>query len=158
MVPEFSLPHSQVPATCLYPEPDQSNPCFLNSTSWRCILILSSHLRLGLLNGLLPSGFLPTRCMHLLLLPLKPQATPILLLIIRMKSGDGTGLEPPNYAISFWLLYSCPSHLRPTYFPGTFSLCFSLKWNWSRFVIYQMSSVATRKISEITSRKMNGFE
>jgi hypothetical protein len=24
MEPEGSLPHSQVPATCLYPEPDQS--------------------------------------------------------------------------------------------------------------------------------------
>jgi len=25
--PEGSLPHSHVPTTCLYPEPDQSNPC-----------------------------------------------------------------------------------------------------------------------------------
>jgi hypothetical protein len=25
--PEGSLPHSQVPATCPYPEPDQSSPC-----------------------------------------------------------------------------------------------------------------------------------
>jgi len=34
MEPEGSLPHLQVPATCPYPEPDQSNPCppshFLN--------------------------------------------------------------------------------------------------------------------------------
>jgi len=29
-------------------------------TSWRCILILSSHMRLGLPNGLFPSGF-PTQ-------------------------------------------------------------------------------------------------
>jgi len=27
MEPECSLPHSQVPATCPYPEPDQSSPC-----------------------------------------------------------------------------------------------------------------------------------
>ena len=60
MVPEGSLPHSQVPATCPYPEPnsDQSKPW--HPTSWRSILILSSHLRLGLPRGLLPSGF-PTR-------------------------------------------------------------------------------------------------
>ena len=38
----------------LHPVP--TNP----STSWRSILILSSHLRLGLPNGLFPSGF-PTR-------------------------------------------------------------------------------------------------
>jgi hypothetical protein len=27
MDPEGSLPHSQLPATCLYPELDQSSPC-----------------------------------------------------------------------------------------------------------------------------------
>jgi hypothetical protein len=27
MEPECSLPHSQQPATCPYPEPDQSSPC-----------------------------------------------------------------------------------------------------------------------------------
>ena len=27
MEPEGLLPHSQVPATCPYPEPDQSSPC-----------------------------------------------------------------------------------------------------------------------------------
>ena len=32
-------------------------------TSWRSILILSSHLRLGLPNGLFPSGF-PTRTLY----------------------------------------------------------------------------------------------
>ena len=35
---------------CIYP----------HHTSWRSILILSTHLRLGLLSGLFPSGF-PTR-------------------------------------------------------------------------------------------------
>jgi len=28
MEPEGSLPYLQVPATCSYPEPDQSSPCF----------------------------------------------------------------------------------------------------------------------------------
>jgi hypothetical protein len=28
ILPEVSLPHSQVPVTCLYPEPAQSIPCF----------------------------------------------------------------------------------------------------------------------------------
>jgi hypothetical protein len=50
------LLHSQEPATCPYPEPDQSSPCphyiFLRS-----ILILSSHLCRGLPNDFFPSGF-----------------------------------------------------------------------------------------------------
>jgi len=28
MDPEVSSPHSQVPATCPYPEPAQSSPCY----------------------------------------------------------------------------------------------------------------------------------
>jgi hypothetical protein len=57
MEPEGSLPHLHVPATCLYPEPVQSSPYSPHSTSWRPILILSSHLRLGLPRDLVPSGF-----------------------------------------------------------------------------------------------------
>jgi len=50
---EDSLLHSQVPAICPYPEPDQAIP-YPHPTS---NLILSSHLRLALTSGLFPSGF-----------------------------------------------------------------------------------------------------
>ena len=55
MEPESSLLHSKEPATCPYPEPDLSSPC-PHTTSWRFILILSSHLRLGLQSDLFTSG------------------------------------------------------------------------------------------------------
>jgi len=52
MEPEGSSPHSQVPATCPYPEPAWSSPYPPHPTSWRSILILSHHLRLVLPSGL----------------------------------------------------------------------------------------------------------
>jgi hypothetical protein len=58
MEPGGSLPCSQEPSTGPYPEPDQSNPYHLRS-----ILILSPHLRLGLPNGLFPSG-VPTNILY----------------------------------------------------------------------------------------------
>ena len=51
-----SLWNSQDPATCSYPEQDQSSPC-PHRTSQRSILILSSHLHLGLPSGLVSSDF-----------------------------------------------------------------------------------------------------
>ena len=56
MEPEGSLLHSQASATCLsWASPIQS--IYPHPTSWRSILILSTHLRLGLPSGLFPSGF-----------------------------------------------------------------------------------------------------
>jgi hypothetical protein len=49
---ENSLPHSQQPTTCPYPEPHKSTPLLSNPFYLRYILILSSHPRLWL-----PSGF-----------------------------------------------------------------------------------------------------
>jgi hypothetical protein len=40
MEPEGSLPNSEVPATCLYPQPDQSSPCHTPS------LFLKIHLHI----------------------------------------------------------------------------------------------------------------
>jgi hypothetical protein len=54
MEPEGSLSCSQEPSIGPYPEPNQWSP---HQPILRSILILSSHLRLGLLNGLFPSGF-----------------------------------------------------------------------------------------------------
>ena len=60
MEPEGSLPHSQMPANCPYPKPDQSsrfpppNITFPEDP----ILILSPHLRPSLPSGLPPSGFI----------------------------------------------------------------------------------------------------
>jgi hypothetical protein len=55
--PEGSSPYSQEPSTGPYPEPDRSSPHHPILSLWRSILILSTHLRLGLPSGLFPSGF-----------------------------------------------------------------------------------------------------
>ena len=63
MEPEGSLPHLQVPTTCPYHEPARSSPYPPHPTSWRSILILPSHLCLGLPSVFFPSGF-PTKTLY----------------------------------------------------------------------------------------------
>jgi hypothetical protein len=78
MEPECLLLLSQVPATCLYPV--QSIPP--HPTSWRSILILSSHLRLDLPICLFPLGF-PTKTLYKPLpSPSALHAPPIIIIII----------------------------------------------------------------------------
>jgi hypothetical protein len=67
MEPVGSLPHSQVPATCpILNQFDQSMAP--RPTSWRSVLILSSHTSLGLPSGLFPSGF-PTKTLYKCYIP-----------------------------------------------------------------------------------------
>jgi hypothetical protein len=61
--PEGSSPHSQQPANGPCTETVESNPHTPNPISLRYILIPSSHLRLGLPSGLVPSGF-PTKTLY----------------------------------------------------------------------------------------------
>ena len=68
MEPEGSLPHSQVPATCPYTEPPRSKPYLPHRTSWRSVLILSSHLSLSLPICFFPSGFLTKTTLYIPLL------------------------------------------------------------------------------------------
>jgi hypothetical protein len=61
--PKGSSPCSQEPSTGPYPEPVRSSPYHPILSLPRSILILSTHLRLGLPSGLLPSGF-PTKILY----------------------------------------------------------------------------------------------
>jgi hypothetical protein len=54
MEPEGSLPCSQEPSTGPYPQPDGFSS---HHPILRSILVISTHLRLGLPSGLFPSGF-----------------------------------------------------------------------------------------------------
>ena len=82
------------PVQSIYPHP----------TSWRSVLILSTHLRLGLTSGLLPSGFstktLYTPSPH----PYAPHAQPISFFSILSPAQywvRSISHLAPRYAISF---------------------------------------------------------
>ena len=75
MEPESSLPYTKCPPSV--PILSQIHPVSTPSHFRRSILILSSHLRLGLPNGLFPSGF-PTKALYTPFpLPYAPHAQPI---------------------------------------------------------------------------------
>ena len=96
MEPEGSLRHSQASATCPYHGPAQS---------WRSILILSTHLRVGLPSGLFPSGF-PTKTLYVYAPsphPYAPHAQPISFFPILSPAQywvRSTDHSAPHYAVS----------------------------------------------------------
>ena len=73
---EGSPPHSQAPATWSYPEPDPSSSCLLHPTSLRSILILPSHVCLGLVVSF-PQVYPPNPYMYLSCLLYVPPSPPI---------------------------------------------------------------------------------
>jgi hypothetical protein len=109
MEPESSLSCSQEPAAGPYPKPDD---LFHNVTPYFCkfLLILSSHLHLGLQNGIFPSGFRLKCCVYFLfyLLPATCPTHLILLvgvswltLVLRIPEFPSSNLGPETEVRSF---------------------------------------------------------
>ena len=131
MEPEGSLPSSQVSATCSCVSSIQSTPP--HPTSWRSILILSSHVRLGFPSGLFPSGFLSKTLYTPLLSPIRATCPAQLILldfITRTILGEAYRSFSSSICSFFHSPFTSsllgPNILLSTLFSDTLSLRFSL--------------------------------
>jgi hypothetical protein len=116
--------------TSPYPEPARSSP---HPTSWRSSLILSSHLRLGLLSGLFPQVVPPKPCIRLSSHPHALHVSPTLILldfIIQTIFGEEYRLlncslcSSLHYPVTSSLL--CPNILLNTLVSNTLNLSSAL--------------------------------
>jgi len=98
----------------------QLNPVHApHPTSWRSILILSSHLRLGLPSGLFPSGF-PTKTLYTPLLSPIRATCPAHLIILDLINRTIFGEQYRSLSSSICSFLHSPCHivpLRPKYSP-----------------------------------------